>query len=140
MLATVARRGKPGVGRLARVLDTLDGRGGVEQSVLERQLLRLLKGHRLPPPVLQMPHPGRSLPSSCVDAGYPEAKLIVEADGRRWHSRVADVKRDRERDAEAARHGWQTLRLLHEHVVDDPDGTASLVRDVLATRLSQLAS
>jgi very-short-patch-repair endonuclease len=140
VLAAVARRGKPGVGRLARALDMLNGRGGLEQSVLERALLVLLKRHRLPPPIPQMAHPGRSLPASCVDAGYPEAKLIIEADGRRWHTRVADVKRDRERDAEAARNGWLTLRLLHEHIVDDPDGTAKLVRDVLATRLVPAAS
>ncbi|MGI8664083.1 MAG: DUF559 domain-containing protein [Acidimicrobiales bacterium] len=140
VLAAVARRGKPGAARLARVLDALNGRHGVEQSVLERYLLRLLKDHHLPPPIPQMAHPGRSLPNSCVDAGYPEGKLIVEADGRRWHTRIADVKRDRERDAEAARQGWETLRLLYEHIVDDPDGTAATIHDILRVRITQVAS
>jgi very-short-patch-repair endonuclease len=140
VLMSVARRGKPGVGRLARVLDTLAAFGGLEQSVLERKLLLVLKQHRLPPPILQMPHPGRSLPASCVDAGYPEAKLIVEADGRFWHSRTSDITRDRERDAEAARAGWLTLRLLYEQINGDPAGSAATVRDILAIRLVQLAS
>ena len=140
VLMSVARRGKRGVGRLARVLDTLTEFGGVEQSVLERKLLLVLKQHRLPPPILQMSHPSRSLPASCVDAGYPEAKLIVEADGRYWHSRTSDMKRDRERDAAAARAGWQTVRLLYEQIEGDPAGSAATVRDVLAVRLVQLAS
>ena len=43
-------------------------------------------------------------------------------------------------DADAARHGWQTLRLLHEHITGDPKGTAQLIRDVRRERLLLLAS
>ena len=56
----------------------------------------------------------------CVDFGWPEARLIVEADGRRWHTRIADLRRDRERDNQAARAGWQTLRFLHESIDGRP--------------------
>jgi hypothetical protein len=139
-LQSVARRGKPGVRALARTLDTLTQTGGMTMSVLERHLLALMFRAGLPPPVVQMPFPGRQLPASCVDVAYPEAKLVIEADGRKWHSRIADIKRDRERDAEAARNGWQTLRLLYEHIVDDPVGTAALIDEVRRTRLLQLAS
>lgn len=139
-LLEVARRGKPGVQALTRALRLLTDTGGLDQSALERALLRLMKDHHLPPPVVQMAHPGRALPKSCVDCGYPEARLIIEADGRAWHTRIGDLRTDHERDAEAARAGWLTLRLLHEHIVGDPEGTAGTIHDVLRTRLTQLAS
>ena len=68
------------------------------------------------------------------------AGWLIEADGRAWHTRITDLKRDHERDADAARHGWQTLRLLHEHITGDPKGTAQLIRDVRRERLLLLAS
>ena len=88
----------------------------------------------------QFPFPGRQITKGCVDAAYVDAKLVIEVDGRSWHTRIADVKRDHERDADAARSGWQTLRLLWEHVVGDPEGSAAVVRDVLRERRLQLAS
>jgi len=139
-MTSVARRGKRGIRRLAKTLDTLTGTKAKTMSELERMFFELVRRGRLGTPVSQFAHPGRRLPNGCVDAAYVDAKLIVELDGRAWHTRIADIKRDSERDAEAARHGWQTLRLLWEHVHDDPDGTADLVRDILRQRHLQLAS
>lgn len=139
-LASIARRGKPGVGKLARVLDRLTTTKAPTMSKLERLLFELIASAGLPAPVGQHPFPGRVFINGCVDAAYPDAKLIIEADGRAWHTRIADIKRDRERDADAARHGWQTLRLLYEHITEDPAGTADLVRDVRRQRLLLLAS
>jgi very-short-patch-repair endonuclease len=53
-----------------------------------------------------------------VDRCWPEAKLILEIDGRRWHARERDMAKDRARDREAARLGWQTVRVLDEEVGD----------------------
>lgn len=139
-LTSVARRGKPGAARLARVLDRLTGTKAKAMSKLERKLFELVDAAALVRPVSQFPHPGRQFTNGCVDAAYPDVKLIIEVDGRAWHTRIAAVKHDRERDAEAARHGWQTVRLLWEHVESDPDGTAALIRDVLRERRLQLAS
>lgn len=137
---SVARRGKPGIRRLARVLDQLTSTKAVTMSKLERQLFELLSAANLPLPISQFPFPGRQFTNGCVDAAYVDAKLVLEADGRAWHTRIADLKRDHERDAEAARNGWDTLRLLHEHILDDPHGTAATVRDVRHQRLLLLAS
>jgi very-short-patch-repair endonuclease len=109
-------------------------------STLERKLVELIDAAGLPRPRSQFPFPGRLFTNGCVDAAYVDAKLVIEADGRAWHTRIADIKRDHERDADAARHGWQTLRLLYENITDDPDGTAAIVRDVRRERLLQLAS
>jgi len=106
-LAEVARRGKPGVRSLARVLDA---RSGIARrpptSRLEQALESVFELAGLPRPTRQLRFPGRQDLDGCVDFGWPEARLIVEGDGRRWHSRIADLRRDRERDNQAARAGW----------------------------------
>jgi hypothetical protein len=139
-LTTVARRGKPGVRSLTRVLDRFGPGVAVTMSTLERKTLELVKDHGLPMPLAQYPFPGRQFTNGCVDFAYPSAKLVLETDGRRWHSRIHELTRDRERDLEAARYGWQTLRFLYEHVIADPGGTAETIRTVLAQRTRSIAS
>lgn len=137
-VAGIARRGKPHLGLLVALLDAR-GPGTVPpQSELERCLFRLLADFGLPEPRRQFAFPGQVFTHGCVDAAYPAAKLILEADGRRWHTRIQDLARDHHRDAEASRAGWATLRLLYETITDEPDWTATLVADTLATRLAQL--
>ena len=116
--------------------DVLDARGPGHvpaASELERRLFATceLVGLR---PKRQFPLPGRQMITGCVDAALVEAKLILEADGRRWHSRVADFRRDRERDKAAARDGWQTLRFCHEELVEDPQGQARVIFEVYDQR------
>jgi hypothetical protein len=139
-LASVARRGKPGVVPLTAALDLFGPGRQVTASRLERVTLDLIRASGLPMPIAQYPFPGRRFASGCVDFAYPQAKLIVETDGRRWHTRIQEIARDHERDMEAARHGWQTLRLLYEHVTQDPNGTIDTLAAVLHQRLLLLAS
>ena len=136
-IAAQARRGKPGVRLLTRVLDSRIGKA-VSQSELERAHFALYERFGGARPVPQWPYPGREQVNGCADAGFPDALLAVETDGRKWHTRVADLKRDHHRDAEAARAGVQVLRLLHEDVVGDPEGTWQLVQETRRTRLAQL--
>jgi very-short-patch-repair endonuclease len=139
-LATVARRGKPGVRPLTRVLDQLSTTKAKSQSKLESALIDLLIRAAITEHVQQNPLPGWLFTNGCVDVAFLMTKLIIEADGRSWHTRIRELKRDHERDAEAARHGWQVLRLLYEHIVGDPEGTIALIRDVLRERRLLLAS
>ncbi len=64
--------------------------------------------------------------------------LILEIDGRSWHAREASMAKDRARDRVAARHGWQTLRILGEEIDDCPDAVIDDVRTAYAVRLEQL--
>ena len=133
-LTSIARRGKPGVRLLSTLLDQR-GPGYIPPaSRLERALFDLLEQGGEPPPRRQFPFPGRMPGEGRVDAAYPDARLVIEVDGRRWHNRTADFARDRDRDNEAARAGWRTLRLLYEDVIGAPEETCRLVRD---TRLAQ---
>ncbi|HZN13826.1 MAG TPA: hypothetical protein VFB78_06155 [Acidimicrobiales bacterium] len=137
-LQRVARRGKPGVRTMTAVLDER-GPGHIPPaSQLERELDELIDRFALPVPRRQYAHPGRQFVTGCVDRAFVDAQLVLEADSRRWHTRIQDIRRDRERDNDAARAGWQTLRVLREHILGDPEGTAATIRETYAVRRAQL--
>jgi hypothetical protein len=140
VLHEVTRPGKPGVIKLGRLLDELGDGYVPPHSDLEALLLKALDAGGLPLPRRQIPLPGRGAIQGMADAGYEDVKLLLEADGRRWHSRHADFNRDRARDAEAARVGWQTLRFTYEQLTSDPDDVAATVADVRRGRLALLES
>jgi len=134
VLRDVARRGKWGMKKLARVLAARAPGEPVPDSKLERMLLDALRAVGLPDPVPQFPHPGREIGVGWVDFAYPDAKLILEADGRRWHQRIAQIARDHARDKAAARLGWLTLRFMHEELSADPLDAGLSVRETLTHR------
>jgi very-short-patch-repair endonuclease len=133
-LAARAGPTTPGAAALGSLLDDRSPAAVPPASELERALFTALDAAGLPPPRRQMPLPGRGGVEGTVDAAYPDCRLILEADGRRWHTRVAALRRDHERDAEAARAGWQTLRFLYEQVVHHPADVCAVVADVRAVR------
>lgn len=138
-LGGVARPGKPGVRLLGSVLDEL-GPGSIPAaSVLEQRLYDSVEQAGLPPLVRQFAFPGRQVVHGCVDGAWPDAMLIVEADSRRWHTRVQDLSRDHLRDQEAARAGWLVLRVMHEHLVGATAETIDTLRATRAIRLRQVA-
>lgn len=137
-LFEVLRPGKRGLDKLIGLLDER-GPGYVPPaSELERLLFEALRAGGLPEPVRQFPLPGRGAIEGLVDAAYADAKLILEADGRRWHTRYRDFPRDSLRRNEAARVGWQTLTFLWDELRQDPAGVADTVRDTRHQRLSRL--
>ncbi|MDH3300933.1 MAG: endonuclease domain-containing protein [Acidimicrobiia bacterium] len=69
-----------------------------------------------------------------VDFAHPNLRLVVEADGRRWHSREQEMAADRRRDRLAARHGWVTMRFTWAEITGRPAAVASELRAVVATR------
>jgi len=82
--------------------------------------------------VRQHPLPFRGPVGGRVDFALPAARLTVEADGRRWHARVADFDRDRWRDNEATAVGWRVLRFTWVHLTTAPDDVVDVVRRTLA--------
>ncbi len=137
-LFALLRPGKRGLVKLAGLLDERSGGHIPPMSELERRFFAALRAGGLPDPRRQFPLPGRGAITGIVDAAYPDAKLILETDGRTWHDRQRAFRHDRRRDNEAARVGWQTLRFPWEEVVNDPEDTAATVRDTRAQRLSRL--
>lgn len=135
VLGRVRRRGKPGVARLGDVLDLLGPGSGVPHSELERLLDRAIVLSGLPSPTHEHPLPSVQCLDGFVDRCFAGARLIVEADGRKWHERRRNMARDAERDIEAARGGFQTVRLMWEHLTSDPQGMAASLVDIHRVRL-----
>ncbi len=131
----VARPGKPGMPTVAALLDDRCGTRVPAASALERALFSALAAAGLPAPVRQMPLPGSGRVRGLVDAAYPDARILLETDGRTYHMRLQDMRRDRERDAQAIAAGWVTMRFLHDQVVGDPEGVCA---DIAAARRVRL--
>lgn len=72
------------------------------------------------------PRPGR------VDFLLPEHRLIIEADGRRWHTRVEDFDRDRWRDNQATARHHRVLRFTWVHLNQLADDVIELVELTIA--------
>lgn len=135
MLDDLRRRGKPGVRRLCVVLDELGPGEALPRTELERLADRVIELAELPPPLREYPLPSTTDLRGFVDRCWPEAMLIVEADGRRWHTRRHQIGLDHDRDLEASRLGFATSRLIWERLKGDPEGTAAALRDVYDQRV-----
>jgi hypothetical protein len=137
-LARVRRPGLAGVRRLEQVLDHLGPGEGLPHSELERlgDCVRRLAG--LPEPLHEHPLPSARGRLGFVDRAWPAAMMIVEYDGRRWHTRRAEIDRDHRRDLEASALGWHPLRLTWEQLRHDPEGTAELWRATYDRRIALL--
>jgi very-short-patch-repair endonuclease len=103
-------------GALARAL----GKSEPTRSQLERAFRRFIEEHDLPRPVINGFVEGFE-----VDAHWPQARLIVEVDGWRFHSTRAAFEADRERDAILHATGWTVVRVTGRQLHAD---TAARIR------------
>jgi hypothetical protein len=90
-------------------------------SHLEHHLYRVLDHPDIPPSVRQLPFAFDAVDAT-VDAYIEDWRMIVEADGRRWHTKKADFESDRRRDNAAAERGLLVMRFTYRMLKDDPDG------------------
>lgn len=135
----LGRRGKPGTALLEEVLASLGPGLDIELSELEWRFLELVENAGLPRPDLQFHLPWYDSPEGIVDCAWAPNRLLVELDGRRWHTRDERFDTDLRREAEAAVHGWQLARYTWKHVTKESGWVLdNLVRrlDVELTRRS----
>jgi hypothetical protein len=126
------RPGKRGM-RLLRTVLAVRAAGYVPpESELERRLLRVLACGGLPEPVRQASLPWRPDAPNRVDLLYPRHRVIIEADGRRWHSRLDQMAADRERDRGAQLHGYAVHRFVWEEITRKPELVCDTIRAALA--------
>jgi hypothetical protein len=136
-MCALSRRGKAGIATIGALLDERAAGPPPAASQLERLLLAAIDRYGLPRPELQFAFPGRQAVHGCVDAAYPAVAVALEADGRRWHARRADLRRDRARDNEAIRAGWVTLRFMDPELRNDQAGVAATILETLDRRTRQ---
>lgn len=133
VLARVRRSGKPGVRLLHELLDEMAGEP-VDGTRLEQLLDSVLSSMPGAAPVPQVLLGDSSTRVGIVDRVFLAEKLVVEADGRRWHVRQQRMKEDRRRDAEAAALGFQTLRFMWEQLSAEPGWCRETLRATLEHR------
>lgn len=97
------------------------------ETELERRLRRVLDVPAIPPIEWQSPFPCRQRSNERVDGLIAAWSLVIEGDGRAWHTRVDDFENDRRRDAEAAAAGLLTLRFTWHQLTQDPDWVRQIV-------------
>lgn len=107
-LDELARRGRPGVRRLRRVL-ARRGDGRAAGSELEVRMIQLLRAAGLPDPVRQYEVRAGG-ERYFVDLAYPDRRLAIELDGREHHSDADAFQRDRARQNALVLAGWTVLR------------------------------
>lgn len=121
----------------ALVLERLEEGWTPPESELERLLLDVLS--RLPsrPRVeRQADLPWRPSQPGRVDVLLADHRLVIEADGRRWHFRAADFDRDRWRDNEAVAHDLRVMRFTWVHLRD----LAADVTDIIERTIRNVGS
>ncbi len=136
---SVARRGVNGVGRLRPILDSLVDDTTVSHSVLESAVAALLTEHDLDGFESQFRPPWFDGRRGIVDFAHPTARLILEADGRRWHGRNQDMAEDRRRDRLASLHGWISVRVTWHEVNHRPADIATEIAAIVTARLASAA-
>lgn len=127
-LAKHARRGRPGIRRLRRVITANVHRDEVTDSTFELLVLTLLVEHGLPEPVVHhrlIGQDGRFLAE--VDLAYPRLRIAIELDGGVHRERKV-FESDRPRQNGMVLDGWIVLRFTWDALVRDPAGIVATVR------------
>ncbi|HEX2097128.1 MAG TPA: DUF559 domain-containing protein [Solirubrobacterales bacterium] len=97
------------------------------RSRLEDRVLALCREHDLPSPQTNVEVLGCE-----VDAFWPQAKLVAEADSWSFHHHRAAFESDRARDARMQAEGYNVVRLTHRRLEREPDTVAAELRRLLA--------
>ena len=113
----VAHSRLPGIGALREALEQRGPGYAPPASELDRHLRLVLAAARPPSVDFEVTPPWLERGRGRVDALVPTWRLVVEGDGRDWHTRVADFEHDRWRDAVALTHGHATVRLTWHQLV-----------------------
>jgi hypothetical protein len=131
LFASLGRRGKPGTALLRKLLEARGSEYVPPDGELERRLSLVLQRADLPEPVRQFRPSWLRPVNGRVDLAYPEHKLVIEGDSRRWHLLMEAFETDRLRDNAAQLAGWRILRFTWAEITNSPERVASTVRRAL---------
>jgi very-short-patch-repair endonuclease len=124
-------RGRRGVARLRLVLDEIHPATRKTRSELERLFLALCSRVSLPEPevnvVLEVG--GRRYRPDFL---WRDARLIIEADSRRFHDTDSAFLSDRQREQRLQLAGWRVSHCTWEQVEREPIVLAETIRGLLA--------
>jgi very-short-patch-repair endonuclease len=98
------------------------------RSDLERDFLRLCRRCGLPVPEVNV-----RIGAHLVDFLWPEAMLVVETDGYRYHRGRTAFEDDRARDLDLRGSGYDVVRIADRQITTEPVQIASVLRARLAS-------
>lgn len=131
-----AGRRTPGTPLLRRLTSSRrPGAPTKSSSYLERLLERVLSDPAVPEWSREVEFLLDGQPSR-VDVYFARARLVVEADGRNWHTKQLDFEADRRRDNALAARGIQVLRFTYDMLAIEP---RTCRQQVIATCLIRAA-
>jgi very-short-patch-repair endonuclease len=126
------RRGAPSLGALSLQRADLM----FTRSDLESRFLRLCRRFGIPRPEVNVVIEGIE-----CDFVWRDARLVVEADGHRFHGTRTAFEDDRQRDVALGRAGWRVARFTYAQITGEPAGVAAAILDFLhlgpVTRVSR---
>jgi very-short-patch-repair endonuclease len=128
LIARSTGRGYSGLAE-SRMRPFLDDRNGPVRSVFEARFRRALDASDLPTARFNVVVGGFE-----VDVLWPEAKLVVELDGRAYHTGENAFERDRDRDARLAALHHEVIRVTWRRWQDHPRAELDRLADVIRVR------
>jgi very-short-patch-repair endonuclease len=140
MTRRLSSRGRPGLARVRRVLSQREGWQRPAGSGLEVDVFNALRERGVGPLVRQ--HPLKLFNGVIIhpDVAVPPAKWAIEVDHVTWHGGRLDAQRDKARDRQARRIGWQVDRVTDQELRDDFIGTIRELVDLYQLRLEEVAA
>ena len=92
----------------------------------EVDLLALIREAGLPEPLTNVVVAGE-----LVDFYWPEHRLVVEVDGRRWHGLQRDMESDRQKDIRLTLAGLRPVRYTAQRITSEPAAVIAEIRALL---------
>jgi len=117
---------------LRRLLSVRGDDEALSESEMESLYSRVTRIGAIPMGERQSPREG--VRKGRVDIWYPEQNLVVELDGRKWHSSRRELKRDKRYDNLLNVSGKRVLRLNWEDLTRERHYTLDLLRQALGLR------
>ncbi|MEZ5230507.1 MAG: DUF559 domain-containing protein [Acidimicrobiales bacterium] len=128
------RRGRGGSASLNVFVDALLEEDGPDASALEKLLQGVLERFAIRGFIQQFQPPWYDGVRGVVDFAHLEARIILEADSRRWHATTQAMAEDRRRDRLAQQHGWIVLRFTWHELKQRPAAVAAEIRALVTAR------
>lgn len=135
----LGHRGVPGVQMMRSLLQTEVVGPSLDGSELEAMVSRGLAEHGLFDFIPEWKPDWFDGIRGTVDFADPVARVILEADGRKWHVAEAAMASDRRRDRTASRHGWVVLRVTWHEVKHRPAATFGEIAAIVEARRAEAA-
>lgn len=129
------RRGRPGMARLAALLEL---EPAFVRSELELLFLPICREAGVERPLVNHPIEAEDR-TLIVDFAWPELRMVVEADSQRFHGDWVRAEADRERDQQVTLVGWRPHRFARRRLAEDPSGAAERLRSLAAARAKELS-